>query len=74
MKMKRSDWIELYQDTFEPGSRPSASTVLRRLRAGKIPGVEQFQIGGEGHWYVRDSAPTANPLANKILEKMNNAA
>ena len=74
MKMKRIDWIQAYQATFEPGSAPSESTVLRRLRAGKIPGVEQFQIGGEGQWYVRDRDPTPNPLANKIIEQFTNDA
>jgi hypothetical protein len=74
MKMKRSDWIAEYQATFEPGSAPSESTILRRLRADKIPGVTQFQIGGTGQWYVKDSAPTTNPLANKIIEQMSNHA
>ena len=74
MKMKRSDWIKCYQDEFEPGSAPSEATILRRLRAGKIQGVEQFQIGGVGQWYVRDKAPTKNPLANKIITMMSDHA
>jgi hypothetical protein len=37
-----------------PGSAPSESTILRRLKAGKIQGVKQFQIGGVGQWYIED--------------------
>ncbi|MCP4700505.1 MAG: hypothetical protein GY862_27185 [Gammaproteobacteria bacterium] len=74
MKMKRKDWIAQYQASYEAGSAPSESTILRRLQAGKIKGVNQFQIGGVGQWYIEDKAPTSNPLANKIIKQMTNHA
>lgn len=46
--MTTQNWLEKY---FEESSRPSEVTLLRWLRAGKIPGKK---VGGS--WYVDEHA------------------
>lgn len=46
--MTTQSWLEKY---FEERSRPSEITLLRWLRAGKIPGKK---VGGS--WYVDEHA------------------